>query len=184
MSALLRTLYTHLLSVSANSAFNAVRRTFDGRSSPRLSSDSSSSSMLPPLTRRSSSIPPLPSPDYSTSSSSSIQNAPKPALSPHLASLLIYTIGVKPRGFNKKETYLPSHILSFGENRLAKMIKDELVKMDFIAHNRGHLTRGYPKGIRVTSTNFEPHHFWAVGVQLVAVNWQTFGAYLLSSCRF
>ena len=55
------------------------------------------------------------------------------------------------------------------------MIRDEGVKHDLLAHNRTHLTRAYPKGIRLTSTNFQPHHLWAVGVQMVAVNWQTFG---------
>jgi phosphatidylinositol phospholipase C delta len=97
------------------------------------------------------------------------------AMSSSLASLLVYTVGVKLRGFNKKETYAPTHVISVGENRLAKMLKDEGARQDFISHNRGHLTRAYPKGSRVSSTNFVPHHMWAAGVQLVALNWQTFG---------
>lgn len=96
-------------------------------------------------------------------------------MSPSLASLLVYTVGVKLRGFNKKETYAPTHVISVGENRLAKMLRDEGARQDFISHNRGHLTRAYPKGSRVSSTNFAPHHMWAAGVQLVALNWQTFG---------
>lgn len=99
----------------------------------------------------------------------------KSPLCPSLAALLVYTVGVKPRGFNKKETYASTHVLSFGENRLTKMIKEEGARHDLIAHNRSHLTRAYPKGIRLTSTNFHPHHLWAVGVQMVAVNRQTFG---------
>lgn len=55
------------------------------------------------------------------------------------------------------------------------MIREENVKHDLVGHNRGHLSRGYPKGMRVTSTNFEPGGLWAVGVQMVALNWQTFG---------
>ncbi|GAA5938629.1 phosphatidylinositol phospholipase C [Sporobolomyces koalae] len=96
------------------------------------------------------------------------------AMSQSLASLLVYTVGVKLRGFNKKETYAPTHVISVGESRLAKMLKDEGARQDFIGHNRGHLTRAYPKGSRVSSTNFVPHHMWAAGVQLVALNWQTF----------
>lgn len=96
-------------------------------------------------------------------------------MSSSLASLLVYTVGVKLRGFNKKETYAPTHVISVGENRLTKMLKDEGARQDFISHNRGHLTRAYPKGSRVSSTNFVPHHMWAAGVQLVALNWQTFG---------
>lgn len=93
-----------------------------------------------------------------------------------LASLIIYTVGVKARGFNKKETYAPTHVLSFGENRCEKMINDDGVRHDFVSHNRAHLTRVYPKGFRVASTNYCPHHVWAVGVQMAAINWQTFGA--------
>jgi len=100
-------------------------------------------------------------------------------MSQSLASLLVYTVGVKLRGFNKKETYAPTHVISVGENRLTKMLKDEGARQDFISHNRGHLTRAYPKGSRVSSSNFVPHHMWAAGVQLVALNWQTFGMFPL-----
>ncbi|ORY39486.1 PLC-like phosphodiesterase [Leucosporidium creatinivorum] len=96
------------------------------------------------------------------------------AQSAALLSLLVYTVGVKARGFNKKETYAPTHVISVGEGSLTKMIKDEGARQDFVAHNRGHLTRAYPKGSRLTSSNYAPHHMWAVGVQMVALNWQTF----------
>ena len=122
----------------------------------------------------SSSLSP-PTPAISRTSTSLEPDIVKSSLCPSLAALLVYTIGVKARGFNKKETYAPNHVLSFGENRLSKMIRDDGVKHDLLAHNRTHLTRAYPKGIRLTSTNFQPHHLWAVGVQMVAVNWQTFG---------
>ncbi|BGP42650.1 hypothetical protein JCM10449v2_006662 [Rhodotorula kratochvilovae] len=96
------------------------------------------------------------------------------AMSHALANLLVYTIGVKARGFNKKEKYAATHVISLGESRLSKMLRDEATRQDFVAHNRAHLTRAYPKGSRLTSSNFAPHHMWAAGVQLVALNWQTF----------
>ncbi|GAA5972511.1 hypothetical protein JCM11641_001877 [Rhodosporidiobolus odoratus] len=96
------------------------------------------------------------------------------AMSQSLASLLVYTIGVKGRGFNKKEKYAVTHVISLGESRLAKMLRDEGARQDFVSHNRGHLTRSYPKGSRLTSSNYLPHNMWAAGVQLVALNWQTF----------
>ncbi|BGO94412.1 hypothetical protein NBRC10512_003785 [Rhodotorula toruloides] len=96
------------------------------------------------------------------------------AMSQALANLLVYTIGVKARGFNKKEKYAATHVISLGESRLTKMLRDEAARQDFVAHNRGHLTRAYPRGSRLTSSNFAPHHMWAAGVQLVALNWQTF----------
>ena len=44
-----------------------------------------------------------------------------------------------------------------------------------VNHTRGHVVRIYPKGTRVVSTNYKPHRFWAIGAQVVALNWQTFG---------
>lgn len=48
---------------------------------------------------------------------------------------------------------------------------------DLIKHTKTHVVRTYPKGLRLNSTNYEPHRFWAAGAQLVAINWQTFGMY-------
>lgn len=91
-----------------------------------------------------------------------------------LASLLVYTVGVKCRGLNKKEHYAPEHVFSLSENTANKIIRQGLVG-DLIKHNRTHAVRIYPKGLRLKSTNYEPHRYWAVGAQLVAINWQTFG---------
>lgn len=46
---------------------------------------------------------------------------------------------------------------------------------ELIKHNQSHLTRIYPKGTRVSSSNYQPHRYWAAGAQLAAINWQTFG---------
>lgn len=46
---------------------------------------------------------------------------------------------------------------------------------ELIKHNQTHLTRIYPKGTRVNSSNYQPHRYWAAGAQLAAINWQTFG---------
>ncbi|GAA6059835.1 hypothetical protein JCM10212_003747 [Sporobolomyces blumeae] len=157
------------------------------RPSFRSGSSSSSSNRVPRYTGP----PPIPSRSVTGSEVAGSPPSYTPLLSPPtvgglpakpkdigmsqaLASLLVYTVGVKLRGFNKKETYAPTHVISVGENRLAKMLKDEGARQDFISHNRAHLTRAYPKGSRLSSTNFVPHHMWAAGVQLVALNWQTF----------
>jgi phosphatidylinositol phospholipase C delta len=101
---------------------------------------------------------------------------PKPKMSSALLSLLVYTVGVKCRGINKKEDYAPGHIFSLSENTANKMLKGNMI--DLIKHNRTHLVRIYPKGMRLNSTNYEPHRYWATGAQLVAMNWQTFGELL------
>lgn len=47
--------------------------------------------------------------------------------------------------------------------------------LPLVNHTRGHVVRIYPKGTRIVSTNYKPHRFWAIGAQVVALNWQTFG---------
>ncbi|KAG8866054.1 Phospholipase C [Serendipita sp. 405] len=111
-----------------------------------------------------------------------------------LANLLVYTVGVKCRGLNKKEDYAPEHMFSLSEKKVDKMLKeggvyyvvedsngeDDFVSrnpsggmLDLIKHTQGHLVRTYPKGLRLSSSNYLPHRYWAAGIQLVALNWQT-----------
>jgi len=99
----------------------------------------------------------------------------KPKMSLALVALLVYTVGVKFRGINKKEEYAPEHIFSLSENVANKILKGSMI--DLIKHNRTHLVRIYPKGMRLNSTNYEPHRYWSAGAQLVAMNWQTFGEF-------
>ncbi|KAF6757913.1 phosphoinositide-specific phospholipase C [Ephemerocybe angulata] len=108
---------------------------------------------------------------------------PKPKMSLALVALLVYTVGVKCRGLNKKEHYAPEHMFSLSETMTNKMIKVGM--MDLIKHTRSHLVRIYPKGTRVSSSNYEPHRFWATGAQLVALNWQTFDlGYMINHAMF
>ncbi|KAI6042247.1 PLC-like phosphodiesterase [Pisolithus marmoratus] len=73
---------------------------------------------------------------------------------------------------SKKETYAPEHVFSLSENTADKIMKQGM--MDLIKHNKDHLIGIYPKGLRLNSTNYLPHRYWAAGAQLVALNWQTF----------
>ncbi|KAI0366571.1 PLC-like phosphodiesterase [Pilatotrama ljubarskyi] len=108
---------------------------------------------------------------------------PKTKMSMALVSLLVYTVGVKCRGLNKKEQYAPEHIFSLSENTANKLLKQGM--MDLIKHNRTHLVRTYPKGTRIGSTNYEPHRYWSAGCQLVAINWQTFDlGYMINHAMF
>ncbi|KAG2142733.1 1-phosphatidylinositol-4,5-bisphosphate phosphodiesterase 1 [Suillus bovinus] len=100
-----------------------------------------------------------------------------------VASLLVYTVGVKCRGINKKEHYAPEHMFSLSEKTANKVMKQGMV--DLIKHNRTHLVRIYPKGLRVNSSNYLPHRYWAAGAQLVAINWQTFDlGYMINHAMF
>ena len=119
-----------------------------------------------------------PTPSSSRSSSSQEKDKKKKTkMSLRLASLLVYTVGVKCRGISSSVTYAPEHIFSLSENSVNKILKVDGPggMKDLVKHTHGHLVRIYPKGTRVNSSNYEPHRYWAAGCQLVAINWQTFG---------
>ncbi|OCH90182.1 PLC-like phosphodiesterase [Obba rivulosa] len=100
-----------------------------------------------------------------------------------LVALLVYTVGVKCRGLNKKEVYAPEHVFSLSETTANRILKQGM--LDLVKHNRTHLVRIYPKGMRIGSTNYEPHRYWAAGAQLVALNWQTFDlGYMINHAMF
>lgn len=42
-----------------------------------------------------------------------------------------------------------------------------------IAHTQTQLMRTYPAGLRIDSSNFNPTFFWAFGIQMMALNYQT-----------
>ncbi|KAG5640769.1 hypothetical protein DXG03_007249 [Asterophora parasitica] len=112
-------------------------------------------------------------------------SAAKPRMSPALLSLLVYTVGVKCRGINKKEFYAPEHMFSLSETTANRMLKNAGGITDLIKHCRTRLVRVYPKGTRIGSTNFDPHRFWSAGAQLVAINWQTFDlGYMINRAMF
>lgn len=127
------------------------------------------------------SSPPLTS---KTSTNGDEKDKKKVKMSFELLALLVYTVGVKCRGFNKKETYAPEHVFSLSENTANKLLKENM--MDLIKHNQNHVVRIYPKGVRISSTNYEPHRYWSAGAQLVSLNWQTCGEglSLLDDLRF
>ncbi|KAJ1301294.1 hypothetical protein OPQ81_003698 [Rhizoctonia solani] len=96
---------------------------------------------------------------------------PKVKMDRALADLLVYTVGVKFRGLNKKEHYTVEQMFSLSEKTANKVLKENW--MGLVKHCRTNLVRVYPNGTRVSSTNYEPNKYWAAGVQLVAMNWQT-----------
>ena len=99
-------------------------------------------------------------------------------MSAHVVSLPVYTVGVKCRGINKKKVYAPERVSSLGERTANKVMKPGM--QDLIKHNRTYAVRIYPRGLRLNSTNCEPHRYWSEGTQLIAINWQTFGVFFES----
>ena len=91
-----------------------------------------------------------------------------------LADLGVYCAGVKFGGFDSPEAKRFNHIFSFKETSFANHSKTKEEKMALDIHNMRYLMRVYPDGTRVSSSNFDPLMYWRRGVQMAAMNWQTF----------
>lgn len=50
-----------------------------------------------------------------------------------------------------------------------------LVSYRACRYNKWQMSRIYPKGTRMDSSNYQPQMFWNVGCQMVALNFQTMG---------
>ncbi|ANB12959.1 phosphatidylinositol phospholipase C [Sugiyamaella lignohabitans] len=90
-----------------------------------------------------------------------------------LADLGVYLSGIKFRNFSLPISKTTNHCFSLSERSVNSMIKDPVKRAQLIKHNRKYLLRTYPSGYRMTSTNFDPIPYWKMGIQLVALNWQT-----------
>uniref|UniRef100_A0AAQ5X758 Phosphoinositide phospholipase C n=1 Tax=Amphiprion ocellaris TaxID=80972 RepID=A0AAQ5X758_AMPOC len=68
----------------------------------------------------------------------------------------------------KNKSYV---ISSFVETKGEAMIAKTAV--EFVEYNKRQMSRIYPKGTRMDSSNYNPQPFWNVGCQMVALNYQT-----------
>ncbi|EKV18664.1 1-phosphatidylinositol-4,5-bisphosphate phosphodiesterase 1, putative [Penicillium digitatum] len=91
-----------------------------------------------------------------------------------LSDLGVYTRGYKWHSFSSPESRRYNHIYSFAERSFESICQSHDNKVALESHNRKYLTRVYPSGFRLRSSNFDPNKFWRRGVQMVALNWQTY----------
>lgn len=91
-----------------------------------------------------------------------------------LGVLGVYCAGVKFSGFDNPEAKNFNHIFSFMESSFAKNSRTKEEKMALDIHNMRYFMRVYPDGVRLASSNFDPLTYWRRGVQMAALNWQTF----------
>uniref|UniRef100_A0AAR2M0V7 Phosphoinositide phospholipase C n=1 Tax=Pygocentrus nattereri TaxID=42514 RepID=A0AAR2M0V7_PYGNA len=68
----------------------------------------------------------------------------------------------------KNKSYV---ISSFVETKGESLISKTAV--EFVEYNKRQMSRIYPKGTRMDSSNYNPQPFWNVGCQMVALNYQT-----------
>lgn len=90
---------------------------------------------------------------------------------PALSQLGVYTRAFTFKNFTQPEAAIPSHVFSLSEAKAVDM--HESSGDALFSHNRDYLMRAYPSGMRVNSSNLEPLFLWSQGVQMAALNWQS-----------
>uniref|UniRef100_A0A8C2ILV8 Phosphoinositide phospholipase C n=1 Tax=Cyprinus carpio TaxID=7962 RepID=A0A8C2ILV8_CYPCA len=75
--------------------------------------------------------------------------------------------------FKNKSFVISSFVETKGESLIAKNA------VDWVEYNKRQMSRIYPKGTRVDSSNYSPQPFWTAGCQFVALNYQTMGERLM-----
>ncbi|KAI9823771.1 MAG: Phospholipase C [Thelocarpon impressellum] len=91
-----------------------------------------------------------------------------------LGDLGVYTRGHKYTNFALPESKSYNHVFSFAERTIESLCRDADLKAQLDKHNMRYLMRVYPSGFRINSSNFDPNKFWRRGVQMAALNWQTY----------
>lgn len=100
-------------------------------------------------------------------------------ITPELGRLGVYSQGIKYAGFGAPEAKTYNHIFSFSENTFVKLCaKESESKTALEKHNMRFLMRVYPGARRIDSSNFNPLQAWRRGVQMAALNWQTYDVHM------
>lgn len=95
-------------------------------------------------------------------------------LAKELSRLVNYVCSVKFNSFDQAQNRCKfNQMSSFGESKFLALGESE--GNLFVKHNAKFLSRTYPGGIRVDSSNYNPQDAWNLGCQIVALNYQTDG---------
>jgi phosphatidylinositol phospholipase C beta len=89
-----------------------------------------------------------------------------------MSSLVNYIQPARFHSFDFAEKRSRSYeCTSFVETQATALLKE--FPVEFVNFNKRQISRIYPKGTRVDSSNYMPQIFWNAGCQLVALNFQT-----------
>ncbi|KAK3103478.1 hypothetical protein FSP39_019535 [Pinctada imbricata] len=98
----------------------------------------------------------------------------KHKLAKRLSDLVNYCVSTRFHDFQssqQKQKYW--EMCSYSESTALKLAMG--CPEEFVNHNKRFLSRIYPNGMRVDSSNYNPQDFWNCGCQMVALNYQTHG---------
>uniref|UniRef100_A0A8B9LI28 1-phosphatidylinositol 4,5-bisphosphate phosphodiesterase n=1 Tax=Astyanax mexicanus TaxID=7994 RepID=A0A8B9LI28_ASTMX len=91
---------------------------------------------------------------------------------PYLSNIINYAQAVKFLGFEEAEEMNIHHNMSsFNESVGLGYLRTNAI--EFVNYNKRQMSRIYPKGGRVDSSNYMPQIFWNAGCQMVSLNFQT-----------
>ncbi|XP_073528349.1 1-phosphatidylinositol 4,5-bisphosphate phosphodiesterase beta-4 isoform X3 [Phyllobates terribilis] len=91
---------------------------------------------------------------------------------PFLSTMINYAQPVKFQSFKvAEERNIHFNMSSFNESVGLGYLKTHAI--EFVNYNKRQMSRIYPKGGRVDSSNYMPQIFWNAGCQMVSLNYQT-----------
>ncbi|XP_032830155.1 1-phosphatidylinositol 4,5-bisphosphate phosphodiesterase beta-4-like isoform X1 [Petromyzon marinus] len=91
---------------------------------------------------------------------------------PYLSAMVNYAQPVKFQGFDvAEERNIHHNMSSFSESVGLGYLKTHPI--EFVNYNKRQMSRIYPKGGRVDSSNYMPQIFWNAGCQMVSLNFQS-----------
>ncbi|KAJ3216751.1 1-phosphatidylinositol 4,5-bisphosphate phosphodiesterase delta-4 [Dinochytrium kinnereticum] len=93
-------------------------------------------------------------------------------ISKNLSDLVVYCKGIRFEGLGNLKSLAFDEMFSIAESRALPLISKH--RDDITQFSLTHLSRVYPAPMRVSSSNFDPTIFWSTGIQMVAMNFQTF----------
>ncbi|XP_062974944.1 1-phosphatidylinositol 4,5-bisphosphate phosphodiesterase beta-2 [Elgaria multicarinata webbii] len=89
-----------------------------------------------------------------------------------MSSLVNYIQPIKFESFETSAQKNRSYVVSsFTELKAYELLSKSPIQ--FVDYNKRQMSRIYPKGTRMDSSNYMPQMFWNVGCQMVALNFQT-----------
>lgn len=92
-------------------------------------------------------------------------------VAPELAKLTLFH-GTKVKTWDGSTEALSHHMHSFSESRVTSLCKRNQ-SHNWILYNQTHMSRTFPSGTRIDSSNYSPILAWSTGCQMVALNIQT-----------
>ena len=90
---------------------------------------------------------------------------------PHLARLTLFH-GTKLSTWEASHMIPTHHMHSFNENKVRALAR-KTDRLQWAIFNQSHMSRTYPAGSRIDSSNYLPILPWTLGCQMVSLNFQT-----------